>query len=283
MRDSDKNPINNKMHLIIVIREIRKGANGFMYKKKVYICEDSIDGIFTAIYKAWESKAGHNNIKIIVHGELQNYELFSEYIEIDTIYELANKVGIAIRNKISEEAYQLCIKAALCEKKEKADNIYRFLLLGFSYGKSVCKAIHDPLVSPIFEMSRNVERESMHYKGFLRFFELKNHILIGEIIPKNDILTLLAPHFSDRFFEENFLILDEKRKKSVVHYAGKGWILTSTDILDREMLEQYTEKELAMQQLWKLFVDTIAIKERKNIPLQMQMLPKKYRKFMKEL
>ena len=35
-----------------------------MNEIQVYVCEDSIEGIFTAIYDAWASKRGHVNNKI---------------------------------------------------------------------------------------------------------------------------------------------------------------------------------------------------------------------------
>ena len=41
-------------------------------------------------------------------------------------------------------------------------------------------------------------------------------------------------------------------------------------------------EEKEWQKLWKVFVDTIAIKERMNRNLQRQMLPLHFRKFMKE-
>ena len=31
----------------------------------VFVCEDNIDGIFTAIYDAWASHFGHKNIYIL--------------------------------------------------------------------------------------------------------------------------------------------------------------------------------------------------------------------------
>ena len=49
-----------------------------------------------------------------------------------------------------------------------------------------------------------------------------------------------------------------------------------------ELELQYSAEEKDMQRLWKLFVDTIAIKERINTDLQRQMLPLRYRKYMKE-
>lgn len=49
-----------------------------------------------------------------------------------------------------------------------------------------------------------------------------------------------------------------------------------------ELSLPYSEDEKDMQKLWKLFVDTIAIKERKNRDLQRQLLPLWFRKYMKE-
>ena len=49
-----------------------------------------------------------------------------------------------------------------------------------------------------------------------------------------------------------------------------------------ELALTYSEDEKQLQKLWKLFVDTIAIKERVNPKLQRQMLPLRFRKYMKE-
>ena len=46
----------------------------------VFICEDSLEGIFTGVYDACASRLGHRNIRLAT-GEPENYELFSEYID----------------------------------------------------------------------------------------------------------------------------------------------------------------------------------------------------------
>lgn len=56
----------------------------------VFLCEDNIDGIFTAIYDAWASHFGHKNIYILSK-EPQNYELFCEYISVKTNMEKKSK------------------------------------------------------------------------------------------------------------------------------------------------------------------------------------------------
>ena len=41
----------------------------------IFICEDSLDGIFTGVYDAWASRYGHQNVALLAH-EPENYMLF---------------------------------------------------------------------------------------------------------------------------------------------------------------------------------------------------------------
>ena len=71
--------------------------------KHIYLCDNSIDGIFTAIYQAWASRYGHANIKIEEKCEgskYSNIELFAEYIVVDTQTCLVEKVSKSIKEKI---------------------------------------------------------------------------------------------------------------------------------------------------------------------------------------
>ena len=164
----------------------------------------------------------------------------------------------------------------------RSDAIYRFLLLGFSIGEKVVEQLAHPYVQPIFAMYQNVNNEVLHYKGFLRFHELKNGVLAAKIRPANHILSLLAPHFSDRFMNENWLIYDEGRKLAVVHLAKSDWVMVNGTLLEDEKLLEYSEEEEKLRKSWKVFVDAIGIKERENKELQRQMLPYRYREFMNE-
>ena len=65
--------------------------------------------------------------------------------------------------------------------------------------------------------------------------------------------------------------------------ANYKTVYLSMDEVDMDELTlTYSEDEKQLQKLWKLFVDTIAIKERVNPKLQRQMLPLRFRKYMKE-
>ncbi|WP_310603919.1 TIGR03915 family putative DNA repair protein [Anaerosporobacter sp.] len=253
-----------------------------MLEQYIFQCEDSLDGILTAVYDAWDSRYGHKNIQIQLEDKELNYQLFSTYIQVTTDYEKSEKVARTIRKKISEAAYESICRAAMTDRQEKADVIYRFIVLGLYYGSSIITNYSNPSVQAIFEMNRAVGNEVHHYLGFLRFSELKNKVLYSKIDPRNNVIALLAPHFEDRLPVENWIIHDEVRQLAVVHQIGEGWVQVDTSEVDFSALGEVNTEEEELEQLWKAFVKSIAIKERTNMKLQRQNLPIRFRGNMTE-
>lgn len=254
-----------------------------MKVKHIYVCDGTIDGIFTAIYDAWSSRYGHSNIAIIERDSLDEYELFSEYIESTADFDKSMKIAASIQKKISLMAYQSILCCALSNRKGRSDIIYRFMQIGYAMGPSVTNQLSHPYVLPVFEIERRVNNEVHHYKEFLRFSELNNQILFSKIRPENDILSMVSPHFEDRLPEENWIIYDVGRKKASIHRKRYPFVLVDGSELDLSQADQYTETEWDMQFLWQQFVDTIGIQERFNEKLQLNMLPNRYREFMREM
>jgi len=256
-----------------------------MIMKRIYLCDDSIDGIFTAIYLAWSSRYGHANIKIEEKCEgskYSNIELFSDYIVTDTDYQLATKVSQSIREKISEEAYEMVCRVALSDYSGKADLIYRFLIMGFSIGRGITEHLSNEIVNQVFRVNKNVSNEAHHFLGFVRFSEQENGLLTCVIHPKNNVLTLITPHFADRLPGERFLIYDDNRKLATFHVPGNSWILAQVPVLDQSRIEEITIQEDEYRDLWKAFFKHIAIEERINPKLQRNNLPLRFRGDMTE-
>lgn len=251
-----------------------------MIMKKIYLCDDNIDGIFTAIYLAWNSKYGHANIKIEEKCEgskYSNIELFAEYIAVDTDYSLSLKVSKSIKDKISEEAFEMIYRVALSDYTGKADLIYRFLIMGFSIGSSITQHLGNEIVNQVFKINKFVNNEAHHLFGFLRFSEQENGLLTSVIHPKNHVLTIITPHFADRLPNERFIIYDENRKLASFHVPGNPWILAEVPELDQARLEDISFREDEYRDLWKAFFEHIAIKERINFKLQRNNLPLRFR------
>lgn len=245
---------------------------------RVYVCQNRFENVLTAVYDAWASGLGHENVRL----EMQRYgtlELFCEYVTVETDSEKSRKVIRSIRQKISEQAYRMVYDAFLSSAGDRADVIYRFLIAGFRYGKGVTDMLQHRDVYRIFQLDRAVGNEARYYVEFLRFCETAGGALAGIFAPEHDVLPYVAEHFSDRFPDENLLIYDEGRHKAAVHRAGSGWWTVEDQQL--ELLSLLQRKD-TYSDLWKVFFDSIAIRERINPRCQQTHLPLHFRRYMTE-
>lgn len=252
-------------------------------EEKYIICEDSLEGIFTAIYDAYALREGHEHIHVQV-GEEDNYRLFASYLYSRADLSKTDKVIRTLRNRLGEEVYlTLCRAAASCYP-DKGEAVYRTVVEGITggSGRRTMDNLRNPYVARTFELSRRTANEAHHEIEFLRFQELEQGILYAKIGPENDVVSFIMPHFADRLSPEHFMIHDERRGLFGVHPAGEAWYLVSgVDESIREKLK-YSGDELRYQELFTLFHNTIAIRERNNSRLQQQMLPLCFRDYMVE-
>lgn len=169
-------------------------------QNRIYECDDTIEGILSGIYQAWDAAYGHEYIHLTVPsaggGDML---LFSEYHTVIPDSGQAKKVAGAIRRKISDEVLEVMLGALYSTNQEKADCVYHMLPGAFRAGGRILKDLADPYVRAVFEMNRGVRHEAHEYLGFLRFEEQDGGVLLARFSPKNDLLEIVAPHFEDRF------------------------------------------------------------------------------------
>ena len=254
----------------------------------IFICEDNLDGILTGIYDAWAFKIqnkdlSHDDIRLASR-EPENYELFSDYIHVESSTEKAEKVSRTLYGKLGSEFYEAIVYAALSREPagkaemDKADAIYKTIVLALrsSDKEKVLLYLGEPCIFRVFTLSRATHNEAHHLTGFLRFSELKNGVLFSTIHPKNHALPILAEHFTDRFPQENFMIYDETRQLAAVHRSGKNFMLVDASDLNQDIIHNFSEEEQQFRDLWMTFFDSIAIKARINPKLQAQNIPKRF-------
>lgn len=251
--------------------------------RKVYICEDSVTGILSAIYDAWKDGMEEGKAGIGFKGNLEQ-ELFCTYSEVIESEKKAVSVEKMIVRHLGMNAYWDIYHAMLSKDTVKGTAILNTMLSAkkLSNSKKIMEHLSHPMVEKVFELSRNVGGEAHALTGFVRFRELESGVLFSEITPKNRILTCIAPHFADRLSVENWMIYDKTHQEVAVHAAHKRWLLMSGEELDLKKTTQTSEKEKEYSKLWKGFCNTIAIEERGNVKCQMQHLPLWYRENMTE-
>lgn len=263
-----------------------RGVNGKMEAwsgiTTVFVCEDSMEGILSGVYQAYASKLGHNHCRLTTNAN--EYELFSTYREVETSMVLAKKVSKTLLERLGEEVYWRICLAMSSYEEDKAEAVYKTIVIGLAMqnGFRVLEHLTNPYVCRVFQMQRNAGFEFDHMRGFLRFQEMESGVLVAQIHPKNNLLVYLAPHFSDRLPQENFLIYDEKRKIAAIHEKEKQWYIVQGEELDTQALGNISEAEAYYQNLFWHFCHSISIDSRKNINLQRQMLPLRFRDHMPE-
>lgn len=245
--------------------------------RRVYLCEDSPEGILTAIYDAWTGRYGHshNYIQLYSSGEIN---MFYEYIETKTDLAKAQSIATSIKRKISMDFYNIVEECLMSDEKTRADDIYRLIILGFAVGSSATSYLAYPAIQRIMKIEKNVWNEYHHYLGFLRFEELQDGTLFAKFRPHNNIISKVIPHFADRFPEENVMITDVSRHILAISKHGKiGYAITDIDFENISL--PTSDNENLLKELWHNFIVSIEVKERRNLELQRQNMPLRFREF----
>lgn len=257
-----------------------------MKATRVYLCEDTQESIFTAVYDAGKSGYGHDHIRLQVQckGQAQDLDLFAEYIEVGADEEKVEKVLRSVRNKISETVYHQILRAAGSNIPDKADVIYHYIVYGFAMGAAVENALQVPCVQRIFEINRSVANEAHYFREFLRFQEIRreNAVLLAVFEPNHRVLPLVAEHFADRLNPEWFIIYDKTYGEAVFHQPDGKWYIRVLEREECELLDEMEKEEEPYVRLFQTFFRSISISARENPSLQRNNLPLHYRKHMPE-
>lgn len=239
----------------------------------VYLFDGSFEGLLTCVFEAFKDhRATIRDQKAYIPSFLDE----SRFVETDL--EKFRRVYVSIPEKISQHAQEIIYRAYLSENEEAPDLILHFLRAGYKLGRKVENYIQDPQINAIMGLNKRVGFEVHRFTGLLRFAEITDGIFYAAYEPDHNITGLLAPHFTERLSCQPFIIHDKKRNLCAV-FDGRELIMTDEAPV---IPDGRTGTEDAYSALWKAFFKSVAIRERKNPRLQMQFVPKKYRKNLTE-
>ena len=250
--------------------------------KKMYICHDTITGLYSALYDAWkESRDGDAGIEL--RGKTQQ-QMFCEYRVVDECGEKAVSIERMIKRNLGYNAYWNFYDALLSDDAGKGEAGFKGMQEARRIPDStkIMEHLSDCNVAKVFELSRRVSNEAHMYKEFIRFRELSNGVLFSEISPRNRVLTCVGKHFSERFPLENWMIYDKTHREFLVHRAKRQWAIVAGAELAREAAENISQDEVEYEKLSKGFVQSVSIKERENPKCQRSNLPLRWRREMTE-
>ena len=251
----------------------------------IYVCEDSLTGIFSGIYEVWKRKMTAEEAGLEV-GDSFERRLFCEYIFCKAEERKALVVIRMIKKNLGADVYEKISYALLSADRRKAEMVFRAMLEAKKLSRKdrLMEHLGNEVVRAVFGMYRQVANEAHHYKGFVRFRELKNKTLFAKIEPKHAVLPCIAEHFADRFPQENWVIYDKTHEVFLIHEKGKRYYFLQQYMCMKgdsgsaqNITGGFSEEEMDYEALWKEFVRSISVAERENRALQNQNLPLRFR------
>ena len=227
--------------------------------------DGSFDGFLCVVYAVYYEKIMPLSIQMESQAQLV---LDVESCYINTNSERAARVFSAIREKVSIDASYYVYNAFLSYDESRFQSILGYIKLGFKLGHIVDSHLQQDCVRHVHKMANHVGRERHLLLGFCRFAETKQGVYYCEITPKNDVLLLVADHFSQRLMNQQWVIHDKRRGQAAI-YDGEYYIIADTP---KDATVVYAEGEAETQELWVAFFNALAIDARKNKKLQRQLL-----------
>ena len=252
---------------------------------RVYLYDGSFEGFLCCVGYSYKNRERPMDIVSLESGQ----SMFYDTVVIDTDPDRAAAVYRFIADKTGQDRRsgnnqytagyvtpKVFVKLAFLSCLDKKEMlIYDFIGLAIKHGAEVLGQITNDVIHTLLKAVRHLEREAHLLKGFTRFKVLKSEpdeYMIAQISPKNMVLPLLAPHFCDRYKNQNFLVHDNVHSMALLYEKGQESMFG----LDKFEPGELHEEEAEYQRLWKQFYNTIAIKERKNDRCRMSLMPKRF-------
>ena len=249
----------------------------------IFQYDNTFDGLLTCVFEAFNRKEFPENII----GENKQLPLFAESFKVTTDDEKADRVLKGLRKKISKPALEMLFISFLSEMEGIEIRIFRYIRQALLSEKSIETNFADPDVLELSKIYRKVRREEERIRQFVRFQKTADGMFFAVMDPAYNVLPLTARFFKTRYADQKWIVYDTKRDYGL-YYDLKTVETVNFDQLqiDKESgrlsAEKLDEYEKAFQDLWRDYLKAITIRERRNLKLQRQHMPKRFWKYLTE-
>lgn len=249
-----------------------------------WIYDNSFEGFLTLVFNCYELKIFPDIIK----GNRNNEpSIFPESYEVITDETKAKRVWSGLHKKISNTSCQLLYHAFLSEICDIELLILHYIREVFESPVNIEFNFGNHYILEMLKMDKKVTREAQRILMFVRFQKTLDEIYYASFDPKYNVLPLVIKHFENRFTDQKWIIYDTRRnygfyydlKNTTEFRFTENMTNPTTGKIDKSMI---AEDEQLFQELWKSYFKSMCIKERINPRLHIQLLPKRFWKYLTE-
>lgn len=249
----------------------------------VFRYDKTFEGLLTAVFDAYVRK----QFPACLLGDQEPGPIF-----VDTDYrvltdrEKAERVWNGLQRRLSRNVCRMLMYAWFSEIEGCGLLLMQYMRKVFDSKNSVYLNFSDSDVLEVKKLAQKVSRERMHLIQFVRFQKAADGTFFAPVSPKYNALPLSLSYFSDRFSDQRWLIYDLKRKYGYYYDLNsvEEITLSENDRLPDVRLEDalMAEDEKTFQELWRGYFQAITIRERINLRLQRQNMPRRFWKYLTE-
>ncbi|MBO7214277.1 MAG: TIGR03915 family putative DNA repair protein [Clostridia bacterium] len=236
----------------------------------IYLIDGSLDGVFTAVFNAFLTKTFPSAIS---DGIVQ-LELGEALVEIKTDSDKAQRVFNKLYKILPKKELDRVFIAIRSGDYAKFTVIFNYVVETIKENKDIHDKLSDKAVFNFDRLVSRVLLEAHRFKGFIRFSKAENGVYYAKYFPDSDINTLILPHFISRYKTMPFILHDLNHNVISAYYNGKTKT-TKDKIAPLEIDDDFAK-------LFKIYYDSIFIKERANERLMLNSMPKRYHKYLPE-
>lgn len=238
----------------------------------VYLCDDNIEGLYSAIFRAYADKNTKSRISSL---SAMQSGFDTEFIRVESDPARAERVKNAVLSLAGRRAADEIETAMRSAVPEKADICFSYVKRTLREKRYISRDFAYLEVMPFITLVERVRTERHRFTGFLRFSD-RGGVLYARFEPDNDIADLLLPHFARRLGGLPFLIHDARRGRFAAWDGKRAAVFTSE--------KGISEKDCGdgVAALWKSYFAATDVKERPHPRQQDGYLPRRYRKNMCE-
>lgn len=133
--------------------------------KQIYICEDTITGLYSALHDAWK-ECRNAEAGIELKGRIQQ-QLFCEYKIVEESEEKAVKLERMIKRYLGYNAYWEIYHALLSADAGKGTAVFEVMqeARNIRYSEKVMEHLSNSSVADVFSMSRSVRMRRTDMKN----------------------------------------------------------------------------------------------------------------------
>lgn len=249
----------------------------------VFFYDKTFEGLLTAVFDAYSRKVFPDKLL----GEEDIPPLFmQESYTVITQEDRSARVWTALEKKISKLACNMLSYAWLSEEEGSDELLFRYIRKTIDSKISIETNFADDDVLKLHQLAKRVGHEAQYLRQFVRFQKAADDIFFSPVSPRYNALPIAIEHFKDRFADQKWVIYDIKRRYGYyydLHTMVEMTLDNDEHLLGGKLDENLmAEDEKMFQELWKGYFKSMTIKERINLKLQRQHMPKRFWKYLTE-